>query len=108
MTCCRASFRTCTHAGCRPPYQRRTRHFDAAAPPGRHGEAGAEAETGAALAAIRAIAADCGMATAELAVRWALAGQGISCCLVGARSVRRLEEDVRAAAEPLAPGSSSG
>ena len=88
-----------------PSYQRRTRHFGAAGSPlARHGEAGAEAETAAALAAIRAIAADCGMATAELATRWALAGQGITCCLVGARSVRRLEENVRAAAGPLAPG----
>jgi len=87
-----------------PPHQRRTRHFSAAASPlARHGEAGAEAETGAALSAIRAIAAECGMSTAEIATRWALAGPGITCCLVGVRSARRLEDNVRAAAEPLAP-----
>jgi aryl-alcohol dehydrogenase-like predicted oxidoreductase len=88
-----------------PSYQRRTRHFSAVGSPlARHGEAGAEAETAAALAAIRAIAAECGMTTAELATKWALAGRGITCCLVGVRSVRRLEENVRAAAETLPPG----
>jgi aryl-alcohol dehydrogenase-like predicted oxidoreductase len=88
-----------------PPYQRRTRHFSAVGSPlTRHGEAGAEAETAAALAAARAIAAECGMTTAELATKWALAGQGIACCLVGVRSVRRLEENARAAAAALPLG----
>jgi myo-inositol catabolism protein IolS len=88
-----------------PPHQRRTRHFSAAASPlARHGEAGAERETGAALAAIRAIAAECGMSTAEIATKWALAVPGITCCLVGVRSLRRLDDNVRAAAEPLPPG----
>jgi len=50
---------------------------------------------------IRKIAKDCGMTMAEIATKWALAGQGITCCLVGARSVRKLEENVRAASQPL-------
>lgn len=88
-----------------PAYQRRTRHFSAAGSPlARHGEAGAEAETAAALGAIRAIAAECGLTTAEIATRWALAVPGISCCLVGVRSTRRLEENVRAGQGPLPPG----
>lgn len=87
-----------------PPYQRRTRHFHhTRCELTRHGEAGAEAETLAALAAIRRMATECGMTMAELATKWALAGQGISCCLIGARSVRKLEENVRAAAAPLPP-----
>ncbi len=85
-----------------PPYQRRTRHFAAERSPlSRHGEAGAEDETNAALAAIRAVARECGLTMPALATKWALAGEGISCCLVGARSVQKLEEDVQAAAEPL-------
>jgi aryl-alcohol dehydrogenase-like predicted oxidoreductase len=87
-----------------PPYQRRTRHFHhERCELTRHGEEGVEAETGAALAAIRRIAKECGMTMAELATKWALAGQGITCCLIGARSVRKLEENVRAAAAPLPP-----
>jgi aryl-alcohol dehydrogenase-like predicted oxidoreductase len=90
--------------GAVPPQQRRTRHFDAAGSPlARHGGAGAEAETAAGLAAIRAVAAECGLTTAEIAAKWALAVPGIACCLVGARSVRRLEENIRAAHEPLPP-----
>ena len=87
-----------------PPYQRRTRHFHhERCELTRHGEEGVEAETSAALAAIRRIAKECGMTMAELATKWALAGQGITCCLIGARSVRKLEENVRAAAAPLPP-----
>ena len=85
-----------------PPFQRRTRHFHhTRCELTRHGEDGAEAETNAALVAIRRIAKECGMTMAELATKWALAGQGITCCLIGARSVRKLEENVRAAAGPL-------
>jgi aryl-alcohol dehydrogenase-like predicted oxidoreductase len=43
------------------------------------------------------------MTTAELAIKWALAGRGITCCLIGARKVAKLDENVRAAARPLAP-----
>jgi myo-inositol catabolism protein IolS len=87
-----------------PPYQRRTRHFNSAGSPlARHGEGGAETETAAALAAIRRIARGCGMTTSEIATKWALAGDGITCCLVGTRSPQKLEENVRAARDPLPP-----
>lgn len=87
-----------------PPYQRRTRHFASAGSPlARHGEPGAEAETSAALAAIRQIATECGMTTTDLATKWALAGDGITCCLVGTRNPERLRENVRAVQEPLPP-----
>jgi len=87
-----------------PPYQRRTRHFHhTRCELTRHGEAGAEEETVTALASIRKTAKDCGLTMAEVAIKWALAGQGITCCLIGARNVRRLEENLRAAVEPLPP-----
>ncbi|MCU0937997.1 MAG: aldo/keto reductase [Burkholderiaceae bacterium] len=81
-----------------PAWQRRTRHFDAAGTPlCRHGERGFERETGAAVEAIRGIAADCGMPMAELSTRWALSGDGISCALVGARNAAQLAESLAAA-----------
>ena len=88
-----------------PPYQARTRHFHhSRSPLSRHGEDGAEGETNLALAGIRTLARDCGMTMAEIATKWALAEQGITCCLIGARSVRKLEENVRAAMQPLPAG----
>ena len=85
-----------------PLYQARTRHFDhRRSALTRHGEAGAEAETAAALEGIRRIATEAGMTMPELATKWALAGQGITCCLIGARKVTKLEENLRAASQPL-------
>jgi myo-inositol catabolism protein IolS len=87
-----------------PPYQARTRHFShRRSALIRHGGEGAETETATALAQIRRIAREAGLTMAELATRWALAGRGITCCLIGARKVSRLDENVRAAAHPLAP-----
>jgi myo-inositol catabolism protein IolS len=88
-----------------PAHQRRTRHFHhSRCELTRHGEAGAEDETNAALAGIRQVAQECGLGMAELAIKWALASRDLTCCLVGARSVRKLEENVRAAREPLPGG----
>jgi aryl-alcohol dehydrogenase-like predicted oxidoreductase len=88
-----------------PAYQRRTRHFDSSRSElARHGEAGAEAETEAALGEIRRLAKEAGLTTAQLATKWALARPGIACCLLGARTPERLEETVLAAADPLPAG----
>jgi aryl-alcohol dehydrogenase-like predicted oxidoreductase len=86
-----------------PLWQRRTRHFHPrrAGPLCRHGEAGAEEETQAALAAIRAIAAEQNTSMPDLAIRWAIAHDDIACTLVGARSEAKLEANVAAAARPL-------
>ena len=87
-----------------PPYQRRTRHFHhTRCELTRHGEEGAEAETNAALAGIREIARASGLGMAAVAIKWALANPAVSCCLVGARSVRKLDENVDAADDPLPP-----
>ncbi|HWA85012.1 MAG TPA: aldo/keto reductase [Opitutus sp.] len=85
-----------------PAVRRRTRHFDSRkVPQARHGLPGAEAETAAALRAIRAIAARHGLPTSELALKWAFSGDGITSCLCGARNVPALREAIRAAREPL-------
>lgn len=86
-----------------PPRQRRTRHFNAKAPGTlcRHGEEGAEAETQQAVEAIRRLADEKGLTMADLAISWALAGQGISAVIVGCRNVRQLQDNLRSAAFTL-------
>jgi len=87
-----------------PEWRRRTRHFDSRSTPlARHGTAGCEAETAAALAAIRALARRLGLTTADLALKWACAGEGITSALCGARNVATLQENIRAVSAPLAP-----
>jgi aryl-alcohol dehydrogenase-like predicted oxidoreductase len=86
-----------------PLWRRRTRHFNPrrAGQLCRHGEEGAEEELEEALAGIRAIAEAEGTTMSDLAIRWAVSGQGITCTLVGARNEAQLEENVTAAARPL-------
>jgi aryl-alcohol dehydrogenase-like predicted oxidoreductase len=87
-----------------PEHRRRTRHFSGGSTPlSRHGTAGAEAETEAAVQAVRGVARRIGMATAELALKWACAGAGITSSLCGARNVAALEANIRAVREPLDP-----
>lgn len=86
-----------------PEWQRRTRHFNCnSCELCRHGEDGAEEETNEALANIRSIMSDCGMTMPEISIKWALANEGISCALVGARNMTELQANVKAASEPLA------
>lgn len=85
-----------------PPYQRRTRHFNCkSCELCRHGEEGAEPETNAALAAIRGIAKREGMTMPQIALKWALAGDGITCALVGARNQAELKDNIDSASRPL-------
>jgi len=85
-----------------PVWQRRTRHFDSRRTPQcRHGLPGAEAETAAALQAIRLLAQNNGMSTPELALKWAIAGKGITSALCGCRTVAKLGPNIKAASEPL-------
>ena len=86
-----------------PVWQQRTRHFDCNRNElCRHGEQGAEEETSRALADIRSIARGCGMTMPEIAVKWAVANNAVTCALVGARNVRELEANAKAVSEPLA------
>lgn len=87
-----------------PEYRRRTRHFNATSTPlSRHRTAGAEAETEAALEAVRGVARRLGMTTAELALKWACSGEGITSSLCGARDVEALQANIKAALEPINP-----
>jgi aryl-alcohol dehydrogenase-like predicted oxidoreductase len=87
-----------------PNWQKRTRHFNCRRTDlCRHGEEGAEEETLQALGDIRGIADECGMSLADVALKWALAGEGITCALVGTQNAERLESNIRAAEAPLPP-----
>jgi aryl-alcohol dehydrogenase-like predicted oxidoreductase len=86
-----------------PPIRTRTRHFAGRREGSRHGEAGFEAETMAALQAVRAIARDEQLPLADLAIAWALANPAIGCVLAGCRNRVQLEENARALALKLSP-----
>ena len=87
-----------------PIPHRRTRHFDSRRTAQCcHGLPGAEAETNAALQAIRAIAMRHGMSMPEIALKWAFAGKEITSSLCGSRNVKELQMNIKAASEPLAP-----
>ncbi len=87
-----------------PVWQRRTRHFDSRRTVHtRHGLPGAEPETNAALASIRAIAKKHGTTMPDVALKWAMAGKGITCSLCGSRNLKELKQNLKAAREPLAP-----
>ncbi len=81
-----------------PEYQRRTRHFNASGSLlSRHGEEGFEEDTADALFALRKVAADEGISMASLATRWAIANPAITSALIGARNIKKLDENIRAA-----------
>jgi aryl-alcohol dehydrogenase-like predicted oxidoreductase len=87
-----------------PRWRKRTRHFNCRRTElCRHEEEGAEEETRQALSDVRAIAEECGMSMADAALKWALAGEGITCALVGTQSIGQLEKNVAAAETPLPP-----
>ena len=90
-----------------PVWQRRTRHFDSRRTPQcRHGTRGVERETTQALEAIGRIAERHGLGMAEISLRWAMAGEGITCSLCGTNSIEELKQNLAAARSPLAPRSS--
>jgi len=85
-----------------PVWQRRTRHFNSASTKEcRHGEAGAEEETRTALDAIRRISREAGIPMADLAIRWILKNEALTCTLTGSRTVVELEANTRAATSDL-------
>jgi myo-inositol catabolism protein IolS len=85
-----------------PLIRRRTRHFNAQKNTlSRHGEFGAEEEITQALASIRTSVKEAEMTMHELAIRWTLAKKGISCIVIGSRTLRQLETNVKAASGVL-------
>jgi aryl-alcohol dehydrogenase-like predicted oxidoreductase len=84
------------------PWQRRTRHFDAAGAPGaRHGLRGEEEAMRETLDRIRGLCREQGRTLSELALAWTIARPGLACSLVGSRSVAQLEANLRAVERPL-------
>lgn len=80
-----------------PPFRARTRHFRGDRPGSRHGEPGAEAETFAALAAIREIAQELGQPMDSVALAWILAKPGVTSVLAGARTPEQVARNARSA-----------
>jgi aryl-alcohol dehydrogenase-like predicted oxidoreductase len=79
-----------------PEARARTRHFDGGRPLSRHGEAGAEKEMFAALDGIREIAEEEGLPMSQLALRWCIARQEMTCVLTGVRDLLQLEDNIQA------------
>ena len=81
----------------------RTRHYAGTRPMAAHGEAGAEAEVFAALAAIKQIAAEIGQPMAAVALAWVRQQPGVATILIGARSPQELQLNLPALDLQLTP-----
>jgi aryl-alcohol dehydrogenase-like predicted oxidoreductase len=86
-----------------PSGKARTRHFSTDRPEARHGEAGHETETFAAIASIGAIAERLGVPMGDLALAWLLHQPAVASVLVGASRPDQVERNVRAAEIELSP-----
>ena len=86
-----------------PVERARTRHFSKNRPHTRHGEAGAEAETFAAIAAIREVARELEEPMANIALAWLLAQEGVASVLVGMRNAIQARRNARAGQLALPP-----
>lgn len=79
------------------PYQRtRTRHFRGDRRDSRHGTPGFEAETFAAVDAIREICADINLQMAHVALAWLLHKPAVTSVLAGARNPQQIESNLMA------------
>ena len=87
-----------------PPGRARTRYFSGARPGSRHGEAGQEAETFAAIEQIRAISADAGVPMAEASLAWLTEQPAVTSVLAGARTPEQARGNARAADSHLSAG----
>ncbi len=81
----------------------RTRHFSGKRPKTRHGEAGFEAETFQAIAAIRKIADRAGVSMAHCALAWVQSKPETVCTLFGATRPEQVADNLRAAEIRLPP-----
>lgn len=80
-----------------PAARARTRHFAGTRSQARHGEAGCETETFAAIGRIRGIAKSLNVPMSRLAIAWLLHQPGVTSVLVGIRNVKQLQANVAAA-----------
>jgi aryl-alcohol dehydrogenase-like predicted oxidoreductase len=81
-----------------PPWQSRTRHFNSEVNElCRHGEPGFEPETRSAIREIEDLCKETGLSMAEIAISWIIANPDITCALVGARSEKKIMQNMKAA-----------
>jgi len=86
-----------------PAGRARTRHFSKARPQTRHGEAGCEAETFAAIGKIRAMCAEIRRPMAQVALAWLLHQPGVTAVIAGARRPDQIRQTAQAADLELSP-----
>lgn len=84
-----------------PDGRARSRHFNTDRELARHGEAGCEQETFAAIAAIGEIAASLDRTMADVALAWCAAQPAVSCVIAGARTPEQLVGNVQSLDNPL-------
>jgi aryl-alcohol dehydrogenase-like predicted oxidoreductase len=85
-----------------PDERARTRHFSPATRPlTRHTGPGAEAETAAALVAIRRLCDDAGLPMTQVALAWTLHQPGVASVIAGARNPAQVQANAAAAALAL-------
>ena len=80
-----------------PSVRTRTRHFRGDRVGSRHGEAGAEAETFAAIQGIREIASELQAPMEQVAIAWIFSRPAITSAIAGIRSVGQLEAAIASA-----------
>jgi len=86
-----------------PPTRARTRHFSSERAHTRHGEAGCEEETFAAIERIRRISEGIGRPMSDVALAWLLHQPGVTAVLAGARKPAQMIENAQAADLKLPP-----
>lgn len=86
-----------------PPHQAHSRHFaqERGGVHSRHYEPGAEKEIFEVLDRLRLIAAETEMSLSQIAIRWVLAKDWMSSCLIGSRNEKQLLENLAAAGTAL-------
>jgi aryl-alcohol dehydrogenase-like predicted oxidoreductase len=87
-----------------PAGRARTRHFAGSRPEARHEEAGAEAETFAAIDRVRQAGDELGWPTAHVALAWLLGQPGVTSVIAGARSPAQARENAAAGERKLPVG----
>jgi len=86
-----------------PAGRARTRHFSKARPQVRHGEAGCEAETFAAIERIRHTCDEMHRPMAQVALAWLLHQPGVTAVIAGARRPDQIRQTAQAADLELSP-----
>ena len=84
-----------------PDGRARSRHFNTSRELARHGEPGCEAETFAALDAIRGICEASGRSMPSVSLSWVARQPGVQCVIAGAASPEQLAANCEALSDPV-------